>query len=187
MKKCVKMLTLSLLIIGFGVVESRAEMNISWLAPLIAAENFAVAQSTSPGYCLSDGSCSATTPACGQTTIGTDNCGNQCSKTGPACPVPTSMNSSANPATIQRGGASIVTANVLDQFGQALGGVNISFNVQGGSGSVSPSSAVTDAAGRASVTFTAPDHFQGHTVQSIVRSAVSGSLSSDVIITTTKK
>lgn len=40
-----------------------------------------------PG-CTSDGSCSAPTPACGQTTQGTDNCGNPCSRTGPACPPP---------------------------------------------------------------------------------------------------
>ena len=38
------------------------------------------------GGCVSDGSCSAAEPVCGQTTFGTDNCGTACSKTGAPCP-----------------------------------------------------------------------------------------------------
>jgi len=38
--------------------------------------------------CVPDGSCSAPEPVCGETTNGSDNCGNGCSRTGPACPVP---------------------------------------------------------------------------------------------------
>jgi hypothetical protein len=41
-----------------------------------------------PPACVPDGSCSAPSPACDQTTYGTDNCGNPCSKTGPTCPPP---------------------------------------------------------------------------------------------------
>ncbi len=40
--------------------------------------------------CVPDGSCSAPDPACGETTSGTDNCGNGCSKTGDPCPPPPS-------------------------------------------------------------------------------------------------
>ncbi|MFA5888967.1 MAG: hypothetical protein WCW47_03720 [Candidatus Paceibacterota bacterium] len=35
--------------------------------------------------CEPNGSCSAPTPACGQTTTGVDNCNNICSRTGPPC------------------------------------------------------------------------------------------------------
>lgn len=38
-----------------------------------------------PPPCVSNGSCNAPTPACGQTTTGVDNCGKSCTKTGPAC------------------------------------------------------------------------------------------------------
>ena len=40
---------------------------------------------TGGGGCVSDGSCSAATPACGTTTTGTDNCGTSCTKTGGSC------------------------------------------------------------------------------------------------------
>lgn len=45
--------------------------------------------------CVSNSSCNASAPACGQTTFGVDNCGNSCSKTGAPCP---SFNISANPS-----------------------------------------------------------------------------------------
>ena len=35
--------------------------------------------------CVSDGSCNAVDPDCGMTSYGTDNCGESCYKTGPAC------------------------------------------------------------------------------------------------------
>lgn len=38
--------------------------------------------------CVTDGSCSAAIPACGQTTTGLDNCQNSCTRTGAACPPP---------------------------------------------------------------------------------------------------
>ncbi|MDD2917049.1 MAG: hypothetical protein PHH70_04360 [Candidatus Gracilibacteria bacterium] len=37
--------------------------------------------------CVPDGSCSATTPACGATTTGVNNCGAYCEKKGSPCPV----------------------------------------------------------------------------------------------------
>lgn len=39
-----------------------------------------------PAACVPDGNCSAPAPSCGQTTSGSDSCGNSCSRTGPACP-----------------------------------------------------------------------------------------------------
>jgi len=49
--------------------------------------------------CVSNGSCSAPAPACGQTTNGVDNCGTGCTKTGGVCAcVPDGSCSAAAPA-----------------------------------------------------------------------------------------
>jgi len=43
-------------------------------------------------------SCNAPEPSCGQTTYGTDNCGNSCSKTGQPCPCPVTSCNAPEPA-----------------------------------------------------------------------------------------
>lgn len=49
--------------------------------------------------CVPNGSCSAATPGCGQTTTGTDNCMKVCTKTGEGCPcVPDGGCTAAEPA-----------------------------------------------------------------------------------------
>lgn len=40
---------------------------------------------TTPPSCVSNGSCSAAIPTCGQTTTGVDNCGTTCTRTGSTC------------------------------------------------------------------------------------------------------
>ena len=60
--------------------------------------------------CIPNGSCSAATPACGQTTTGVDSCGNACSKTGPICP-----------ACVPNGTCAITA---IPQCGLAVSGVN---------------------------------------------------------------
>ena len=49
--------------------------------------------------CVPNGSCSAPTPNCGQTTNGVDNCGTACSKTGAPCPCVPDGTCSALPPT----------------------------------------------------------------------------------------
>lgn len=46
-------------------------------------------EKNSSTVCVSNGTCNATSPACGQISTGVDNCGNSCSKTGVACSTPT--------------------------------------------------------------------------------------------------
>jgi hypothetical protein len=49
--------------------------------------------------CVPNGSCSAPTPNCGQTTIGVDNCNNSCQKVGQPCPcIPNGSCSASTPA-----------------------------------------------------------------------------------------
>lgn len=50
--------------------------------------SFSVMAAQQPPACVSNGSCSASAPACGTTTSGVDNCGNACTKQGVACPPP---------------------------------------------------------------------------------------------------
>ncbi|MFZ2048726.1 MAG: hypothetical protein WAV25_00250 [Minisyncoccia bacterium] len=51
----------------------------------ICSPTYSTASYCTPVTCTTDNSCSATTPACGTTTYGTDNCGTTCSRTGAAC------------------------------------------------------------------------------------------------------
>lgn len=63
-----------------------------------APSNWGYQGSSTPPICVPDGSCSASTPSCGQTTTGTDNCGNTCQKTGSPCPcVPNGSCSAVTP------------------------------------------------------------------------------------------
>lgn len=182
--KIMKVALLSAVCLIASSVKTRAEIGLSMLAPLLCAGNYAVAQST--GTCTPNGSCSAATPACGQTTTGTDNCGNTCSKTGPVCKVATSINASATPTTVNRSQTSTIAALVRDQFGSAFSGASVSFAINSGPGAVSPSSGVSNASGQAVTTFSAPSNFAGKSVQTAVRSCISGGACADVTITTTK-
>ena len=149
MKKYAKVLMLALFAVCLGAVKSFAGINISRLAPLIAGDNYALAQAT-------------------QVVVSVQ----------------------ASPSAVQRGGASVVTATVQDQYGNPVAYMSVAFSIESGPGSLSAVYAATDASGRANVSFTAPSHFPGQSVQSRVRARVDMGLSpfyGETTITTTKK
>ena len=83
--------------------------------------------------------------------------------------VPMSLSLSGYPAILPADGisTSVITATVLDQYNRPIPNKIVTF--QGSGGSLSTSSAITDANGVATVIFTAPDHVGTTTISAEVR------------------
>ena len=73
-----------------------------------------------PQGCVSNGSCSAAAPACGQTTQGVNNCGVACTRSGAACPAPTST----PPVLCQSNGSCSAAAPACGQTTQGVDNCN---------------------------------------------------------------
>ncbi len=98
-------------------------------------------------------------------------------------PTPLSIKVVAEPASVNAGQASIITATVTGDFNV---GVTVTFSLplNNSGASLSASSAVTDGSGNAVVTYMAGSNSPSLTVDDTVRAAV-GSMSSSVVITRT--
>ena len=74
---------------------------------------------------------------------------------------PKYLNSQADPSLISKNGTSTIVAKISDIDGNPVKGKTVSFNVDGGSGSLSAATAVTDSLGRATVSYTAGNASSG--------------------------
>jgi len=74
---------------------------------------------------------------------------------------PKYLNSQADPSILLKNGTSTIVAKVFDEDGNPVKNKVVSFNVDGGSGSLSAATATTDSLGRATVSYTAGNSSSG--------------------------
>lgn len=98
-------------------------------------------------------------------------------KTGSA-PTAKTLSITANPATVQASANSTVMATVLDSSGNPVSGETITFSMVTANGTIVPLTATTDAAGQASIVYTAGNNM----LQDVVKATLTNGLAAYTIL-----